>query len=359
MTTLLNTCRDFSGQNIYVGMDVHHKSWKVHIYSDEFELRSFSQEPDVEKLASFLQRNYKSATYKLAYEAGYSGFWIQRAFLQKGINCSVIHAADVPTNHKERLRKTDQVDSKKIAKGLKNGELNIIHVPDRELELDRLLLRSRKVLTRDTTRIKNRIKAILKLQGIAVPAEYREGRTWSKKFVGWLKNIDLGTGSGNAALQGQISELIFMAERKRSTDTVIKDLSESARYQANAHLLQTIPAIGPMTAMILLTEIGDIHRFRRLDELCSYCGLTPDCHDSGDSEFVGPISRRGNVMAKEALIECAWVAVRKDPALLLYYKKQIGHMSGQKAIIKVTRKLLSRIRYVLMNQKEYVLGVIE
>ena len=71
------------------------------------------------------------------------------------------------------------------------------------------------------------------------------------------------------------------------------------------------------------------------------------------------MSRRGNSLIKDALIECAWVAVRKDPALLLYYKKQLAQMSGQKAIIKITRKLLNRVRYVLMNQKEYVTGVIE
>jgi transposase len=251
------------------------------------------------------------------------------------------------------------VDSKKIAKGLRNGDLNIIHVPDRELELDRQLLRSRKVLTRDTTRIKNRIKAILKLQGIIIPPAYKEGKTWSKKFIEWLKKFDLGSISGNLTMQTQVKELIFMAERKRETDAVIKQLSESERYCTNAVLLQSIPAIGPMTAMLLLTEIGDIHRFKRLDELCSYCGIVPNCHSSGEMESVGKMSRRGNSLIKDALIECAWVAVRKDPALLLYYKKQLAQMSGQKAIIKVTRKLLNRIRYVLMNQKEYVTGVIE
>ena len=359
MQTSSTVLKDFSGQNIYVGLDVHDKSWKVNVYSDEFELKSFSQEPDVDQLTRFLQHNYKQANYKLAYEAGFCGYWIQRAFASKGINCSVIHAADVPTSDKERLRKTDKVDSKKIAKGLRNGDLNLVHVPDRELELDRQLLRSRKLLTRDTTRIKNRIKAMLKLQGIAIPPAYKEGKTWSKKFIEWLKKVDLFTISGNLSMQTQVKELIFLAERKKETDDVIKQLCQSERYGVNAALLQGIPAIGPMTAMILLTEIGDIHRFRRLDELCSYCGIVPNCHSSGEMESVGTLSRRGNSIIKDALIECAWVAVRKDPALLLYYKKQLGQMNAQKAIIKVTRKLLSRIRYVLMNQKEYVIGVIQ
>ncbi|MDE3143222.1 MAG: IS110 family transposase [Bacteroidota bacterium] len=358
METVSNRLRDFSGQNIYVGMDVHHKSWKLHIYSDEFELKSFSQEPDVEGLSNYLKKHYPKANYQLAYEAGFCGFWIQRAFASKGINCNVVHAADVPTNNKEQLRKTDKVDSKKIAKGLKNGELNFIHVPDIDLELDRQLLRSREQLTKDSTRIKNRIKSILKLQGIVIPEKYSEGK-WSKVFIKWLNEIDFKNVSGKLSMQTQINELVFLEEQKKKIDTAIKELSKTERYNTNVALLQTIPSIGLLTAMILLTEIGDINRFKRFDELCSYCGIVPNCHSSGEIENTGGLSRRGNGIIKNILIECAWVAVKKDPALLLYYKQQITHMKGQKAIIKVTRKLLSRIRYVLMNKKEYVLGIIE
>jgi transposase len=357
METISNKPRDFSGQNIYVGMDVHQKSWKVHIYSDEFELKSLSQEPDVDLLCNYLQKNYQHANYLVGYEAGFCGFWIQRAFAAKGINCKVVHAADVPTNNKEHLRKTDKVDSKKIAKGLKNGDLNFIHVPDIELELDRQLLRSREQLTKDATRSKNRIKAILKLHGIEIPDQYNKGR-WSKAFVAWLRKAELKSASGKIAMQTQINEFCFLEDQKKQIDKSIKELSETQRYSTNTGLLLTIPSIGLLTAMILLTEMGDISRFERLDELCSYCGIVPNCHSSGENESIGGLSRRGNGILKKVLIECAWVAVKKDPALLLYYKQQITHMKGQKAIIKVARKLLSRIRYVLMNQKEYVVGII-
>ena len=160
-------------------------------------------------------------------------------------------------------------------------------------------------------------------------------------------------------MRTQINELRFLEEQKKQIDTCITELAKSDRYRSNLKLLQSIPSIGQLTGMILLTEIGDINRFKRLDELCSYCGVVPNCHNSGQSEKVGGLTRRGNNIIKRVLIECAWSAVRKDPALLLYYKEQIKKMKGQKAIIKVVRKLLSRIRYVLMNKKEYVLGVIE
>lgn len=79
--------RNFSGHNIYVGIDVHHKSWKVHIYSDEFELKSMSSPVGVEGVCNYLERHYSGANYQIAYEAGFSGYWIQRAFSAKGINC--------------------------------------------------------------------------------------------------------------------------------------------------------------------------------------------------------------------------------------------------------------------------------
>ena len=358
MEAVLQKQKDFSGQNIYVGMDVHHKSWKVHICSDEFELKSFSQEPGVEQLSNYLNTHYPKANYLLAYEAGFCGFWIQRSFAAKGINCKIVHAADVPTSNKEHLRKTDKVDSKKIAKGLKNDDLNFIHIPDIQMELDRQLLRSRGQFVTDTTRVKNRIKATLKLHGIEIPASFKEGN-WSKAFIKWLQQIDFKSISGSLAIQSQIDEFIFLEQKKKDIDAAIKEMSKTQRYATNARLLQTIPSIGVLTAMILLTEIGDINRFKRLDELCSYCGIVPNCHNSGESEKNGGLSRRGNNNIKNMLIECAWIAIKKDPALLLYYKQQIIHAKSQKVIVKVARKLLSRIRYVLANQKEYVLGIIE
>ncbi|MBX2925913.1 MAG: hypothetical protein KF746_27200 [Chitinophagaceae bacterium] len=86
MKPISDKLRDFTGQNIYVGMDVHDKSWKVHIYSDEFELKSFSQQPDVDLLCNYLQKNYKNATYQVAYEAGF--------LLQRVSTCSIEREQD-------------------------------------------------------------------------------------------------------------------------------------------------------------------------------------------------------------------------------------------------------------------------
>jgi transposase len=111
--------------------------------------------------------------------------------------------------------------------------------------------------------------------------------------------------------------------------------------------------------MVFLTELGDIGRFKCLDQLCNYVGLIPNIYSSSDTVHVKGITRRCNHKLREALIESAWCAVRKDPALYMAYKEYLKRMNHNKAIIKIARKLLSRIRYVLLNQQKYVNCVVQ
>jgi transposase len=121
---------DFKGQNIYVGIDVHLQSWSVTVLSEHSVLRKFHQNPDAEALHKFLVTNYPGANYHSVYEAGFCGFWIHRSLVRLGIHNIVVNPADVPTMNKEKLRKTDAVDSSKLARELRSNSLTGIYVPD-------------------------------------------------------------------------------------------------------------------------------------------------------------------------------------------------------------------------------------
>ncbi len=114
-----------------------------------------------------------------------------------------------------------------------------------------------------------------------------------------------------------------------------------------------------MTAMILLTELGDLTRFKNLDHLASYVGLIPDTKASGETEHIGRLTFRRNAQLRAVLIEAAWTASRLDPVLLLAFNEYCRRMKKTKAIVKIARKLLNRIRCVLKNQMDYVPGVIQ
>lgn len=348
---------DFTGQNIYVGLDVHYKSWKVCIYSDEFELKTFSQPPDPLLLGNYLRKHYPNANFHLAYEAGFCGYWIHRAFKTQGMVCDVIHPADIPSSDKELKRKTDEVDCRKIARGLKNNELNPIFIPDEQQEADRMLIRSRSKTVKDLTTVKNRIKSFLKIYGITIPEEFTTGN-WTNRFTQWLIKLNFTAAGNKQAFQNYLEQANFLINQRKQIEHQIHALATRVEYEFKVNLLTTIPAIGILTAMTFLTEIGDFQRFKNTDHLCSYCGLTPDCRNSGQTERIIGITRRGNASLKTILIECSWMAIRKDPALLIYYKKIISKMNGNKAIVKVARKLLNRIAYVMRQQQPYVLGVV-
>src|ERR1700678_4499892 len=181
---------DFSGQNIFVGMDVHKNSWKICIRSEQMELKTFSQQPSVKTLSDHLKANYPSAIYKVVYEAGFCGFGYQREFAAAGIDCIIVHPADVPTSDKDKHRKSDTVDCRKLSKTLSKGELDGIFVPGIEQQDDRGVIRVYQQMVKDQTRFKNRIKGWLAFQGINIPddAVYKH---WSNNFTVWLKEIAL------------------------------------------------------------------------------------------------------------------------------------------------------------------------
>lgn len=111
-----------------------------------------------------------------------------------------------------------------------------------------------------------------------------------------------------------------------------------------------ISGISTLTAMIFLTELIDLARFRSLDTLAAYVGLIPGENSSGDERTITDITPRKNPYLRWVLIEAAWVAVREDPVLMLAFHHLSQRMPKNRAIIRIARKLLNRIRFVLKNQ---------
>jgi transposase len=355
------TKESFKGHSFFVGIDYHKKSWKVTILGEHYEHKTMSQDPSAKILANYLNRNFPGGTYRAVYEAGFSGFKTCRELNQLGVNCMVIHPADVPTNQKEKLQKTDKADSRKLARALKNEELEAIDIPYPELEADRALVRQRFRLVKDISRTKNRVKSLLFQFGIPIPENIStaQSRHWSKPYTNWLKELPVEMSS----LRQVIDNYIGIAESQRKELLVVNKqvriLSFTQGYKANYTLLLSVPGIGIMTAMTFLTQVGDINRFERLDDLCNYIGLVPTMYGSGDKMLTGKMIHRGRKELKIMLIEASWEAIRKDPALMLKFNELIKTMHKNKAIVRIARKLLGRIRFVLKNQQPYELSIVK
>jgi len=345
---------DFTGQHIYVGMDIHKKSWSVSIYTEHFEHKTFTQPPEVKKLTNYLQRNFPGATYHCVYEAGFSGFWIHDRLTEEGIHCMVVNPADVPTKHKEKAGKADKVDCRKLARNLRSGDIKGIYVPFRVQAEDRHLIRTRQSMVRKQTRCKNQIKAILFFYGILIPEEGH----WSRNFINWIETIRMERASGDLALKVHLEELKHLRQIIAGLNKAILALSRADTYRDKVLLLRSVPGISTLTAMTLLTELYDISRFSSLDKLASYAGLVPDIKSSGEKEHTSGITHRRNPALRAVLIEASWVAARKDPALIMAFHKFSLRMKKTAAIVHIARKLLNRVRFVLMNQERYVPAIV-
>lgn len=348
---------DFTGMNIYAGIDVHKKSWSVTLLTDELEHKTFNQPPSADALHTYLSKHFPGAQYHSAYEAGFSGYGHHRRLVELGIANLVINPADIPTTDKDKAGKTDKVDSRKIAKGLRNGSLTGIHVFDEADQDLRSFARMRHIMQRDLRRTKQRLKVNLNFNTINIP-EHLDDDNWSKAFEAWLAEVKFPTANARRAFDFLLSNYHYQKQQVRQ---ISKELRAYFRkhHKQDYYLLRTIPGIGPLSAIAIISELGDINRFSNINKLSSYVGLLPLTSNSGETERVGGMSYRCNNYLRTILVEASWQAIRKDPAMLLYYKQHAAKGNGKRAIIKVAAKLLNRIRYVLKNKQEYVLGVVE
>ena len=346
----------FAGETIFCGLDAHKTNWKINCRMGDVEIASFSQNADTALFKKHMSKNYPDAQIKVAYEAGFCGFGIQRSLKELGIECIIVNAADVPASDKERKRKDDKRDARKLCREFGDGSLKGLYIPDQSMEHARSLVRQRHRLLQDQTRCKNRIKHLLMFSGLRI--ENTQER-WSQKYLKKLLQLDCGTETLRSALDLGIEEYQQIRKLLNEATLLICKLSKQEPFIMVQKYLQSIGGIGLINGMIIQTELQDIHRFKTLDRLCDYVGLVPDISSSNDITRIKGITKRCNSFLREAIVESSWVLLRKDPAMLMKYNEYKQRMHPNKAIIRIGKHLLSRIRYVWKNQKEYEIGIVQ
>lgn len=344
----------FDGKVIYCGLDAHKTNWKVNARMEGIEMASFSQNPDPLLLKNYFDKNYPGADLKVVYEAGFCGFEIQRSLTGLGVGCIVVNPADVPSSDKDRKRKDDKRDARKLSMELAKGNLRGIYIPDKQMQDARTLVRQRHRLVQDQTRCANRIKHLLLSNGIKTG---EKSERWSLRFIKILQQLDCRSALLKISLQFALEQYLQTRRILKEVTLMIRDMSTQEPFAKVQAILQGIDGIGPISGMVIQSEIGDINRFKRLDSLCDYAGFVPDIYSSNDKMVIRGVSKRGNEFLRETIIESSWVLIRKDPAMLMKYNEYRSRMNANKAIIRIAKHLLSRIRFLWKNEQAYVRGI--
>jgi transposase len=350
---------NFENQNIYIGIDTHLKDMKLTILTEQLEHKTISMDPNAQVVSNYLFRHFPGANYYSAYEASFSGFKLHRELLSLGIENIVVNPADIPTTNKQKVQKEDKRDSRKIAHMLRANTLDGIYIPSEEMQELRMLIRYRKQLAREIGKNKNRVKSYLYFLGIEISIEMSSAsRHWSKKFTSWVKGLNLKTDEGRLVMDSLVDATEDLRKQLLRINRAIRELSRTGEHSKMLGYLMSIPGVGLVTAATILTEIEDIFRFKTEDQLCSFVGIIPSTNSSGEKESVGRITKRSNKSLRPMIIEASWIASRRDPALAYCFNEYCKRMERNKAIIRIAKKLVKRIRYVMKNETEYVCSVL-
>lgn len=337
-------------KQLFIGLDVHKKSWTVTIQEQQLVLKRFSMEADADLLVAYVSKHYLKHEVECCYEACCLGFGIYHALTKAGWQVLVVNPADIPKTGKQSTTKTDKVDSAYLAKQLASGHLKSIYIPSHKQEQFRSLFRRRNDLVKNLRRIKCHIKSMLLYFGITIPLEY-DNVNWSKDFIQWLHKQHWSYTPATEAMKSRLGEYQFL---KKEYLHICNELRAYARkqYRKEYYLLRSVPGVGPFTAIGLLAEVGDLKRFRGIDKLSSYIGLVPSTRSSGEKSYTCGITYRSKGLLRSYLIEAAWIAAKKDPALMQYYQERKG-ADHKKLIIKLAAKTLSRIYHVIKTGESY------
>jgi transposase len=342
--------RSFVGKEVFVGIDVHKRTYAVVAVCDgEGVLRLGSVPADPAALIRLLQERFKEARLRSAYEAGFSAFVLHRRLVAAGIDNIVVNPSSIPVASRDRV-KTDRRDAAKLAELHSRGLLCGIRVPSEAEEFDRLVSRTREQLVRDKTRAALRLKAKLFQFGYLVGDLDREA---SLAWVAAVEEAPLPEVL-RASLLPYIASYRFLHEEQRK---LVRLLQQQAQAEPEVErLYRSVPGVGPISARVLRNELGDVSRFRNQRTLYSFTGLTPAEYSSGDHIRRGHISRQGSARLRATLVECAWRAIRRDRGLAESYQRLKVRRGGKRAIVAIARRLVGRIRACLIHHTEYRLA---
>lgn len=289
------------------------------------------------------------------YEAGCFGYHLADFLNANGVETIIVAPHTIPIAPGQFV-KTDIIDSRKLALELAKGSLRGIYLRAPEELFDRSVVRKRHQLIKLRVQIQNQIKGDLKFYGI--DGESFLTKYWSKRTLSELKQLGVGTEPFRAVFKMFVEEYEFIRSQVKAIDKILLEMIGSEKYKRPMELLLAIPGIGRLTAITLLVELGDIRRFSSAEKFASYLGLTPAEYSSGDAIRKGSLTGMGHRTLRALLVESAWTAIKKDPALLEKFQRLSVGKSRTQAIVGVARSLANRVRRVLLYQEPYAIGVV-
>ncbi len=306
-------------------------------------------------------------------------FFSQKDFIVHMVNPLQTHSIK---NLSVRKVKNDKLDAERIAVLYRLGEIRFSNLSTEHEDL-KFLCRQYFYLSDEITKFKNNISCVLEqllpgyhdifsdvfsksslyiLDNFSSPNK-RRSQTWAKDKCSKLLNVakcalDLSCAPKSAVLVLK-TNITIIKELIKQRDTIQAEINALSNEKEDISLLRSIPALGPLSAAVILSEIRDPHAFSNPRKLIAFCGLDPSVNESG--KFKGTkmkISKRGSKYLRRALYMAALASIKKksngqysNATLAHYFQEKIKIKPKKSALIVVMHKLVNYIFAVLRDRK--------
>ena len=340
---------DCTTEPIWVGMDVHQDSITAAILFPE------PSEPQVERLPGDLnavrrmfRRLSDRGSVRSCYEASGAGYVLQRALEHDGFHCEVIAPSLIPRKPGDR-RKTDRLDAIHLAHHYRAGNLTPVAVPSEDQEAVRQLVRARLALQSHVVRLKHRIVRVLATHG----HRFTGGKSnWTKQHRAWLKKLHRELeGPLQTVLGIHMEHLEYLEAQKNAIDAEIDRYARQHPWRNQVEALCCFRGVKTLTAMTILTELGDIRRFRTAPGLMAYAGLVPSERSSGQVFRRGSITKSGSRELRRILVEASWHYRKRAGADLILQRRRMGQNPQVVAIAVKAQHRLHKTFWKIASRK--------
>lgn len=329
----------------YIGIDVHKKRCNACIKDRDGNIQKELEFPNKSTGTDKLLEAIEGKEAKAVIEST-GNMWLRLYLGLEEAGVDVVLANPKKTKAiAEAKLKNDKVDARTLADLLRAKLIAHCYVPPESVRELRGLVRHRISLTRDMTRVKNRIHAILDKYEL----EFKGTDMFGKAGMMWLWSI--------TSKLSELDQFIFDAELRHieTLKGLIKEVEariakESAESE-DVKLLMGIPGVNYYTALLLTSEIGDFSRFSNANKLVSWVGLAPRVHQSANTIYNGRITKEGSPRVRWALVQAARSAVQWDDHFRTKYQRIRERRGDGKAIVAIAREIAVAM-YHMINRKE-------
>lgn len=331
----------------YVGLDVHADTIVIAVAEEgRSEAKVLATIPHCWKtLLARLTVLAAKGKLLICYEAGPTGYVLYRKLRSAGFDVQVIAPSLIPRKSGQGV-KTDRRDAAALAHFLRSGDLTQVWVPDEECEALRDLSRAREAAKKSELAARQQLGKFLLRHG-----RRWELSTWTKKHLDWIRSQKFEYAAQTRVLADALRAVEDATARVERLEQDLEELAPKVQHLwPIIRALQAVRGIAFVSAVTLISELGDLKRFGSARQLMAYLGLVPSEHSSGLTQRRGSITKSGNSHARRILVEAAHHAPRPTNTSKILRERQLGLAPE---VIRIANKAQQRLhrRFMALYQK--------